>query len=116
MLGASCRIDIATCQPYHTVDEHCVGVLGLGGMGTPIARLFADLGFEIAGWSRTRRKVDKVTCLAGLDELPQLLGCPSSKHLGHVILFPKGGSGSSRFDVMPLGVDGSSGAFGWLFS
>ena len=26
-------------QPYHTVDEHCVGVLGLGGMGTPIARL-----------------------------------------------------------------------------
>jgi len=73
MLGASCRIDIATCQPYHTVDEHCVGVLGLGGMGTPIARLFADLGFEIAGWSRTRRKVDKVTCLAGLDELPQLL-------------------------------------------
>jgi phosphoglycerate dehydrogenase-like enzyme len=47
MLGASCRIDIATCQPYHTVDEHCVGVLGLGGMGTPIARLFADLGFEV---------------------------------------------------------------------
>ena len=61
-------------QPYHTVDEHCVGVLGLGGMGISIARLFADLGFEVAGWSRTRRKVDKVTCLAGLDELPQLLG------------------------------------------
>lgn len=54
-----------------------------------------------------------------LDDGNRLLttaGCPSSKHLGHVILFPKGGSGSSRFDVMPLGVDGSSGAFGWLFS
>ena len=38
--------------------------------------------------------------------------CPSSKHLGHVILFPMGGSGSSRFDVMPLVVDGLSGGFG----
>jgi len=42
--------------------------------------------------------------------------CPSSKHLGHVILFPMGGSGSSRFDVMPLVVDGSSGVFGWSVS
>ena len=39
--------------------------------------------------------------------------CPSSYDLGHVILFPMGGSGSSRFDVMPLFVDGSSGGFGW---
>jgi hypothetical protein len=44
------------------------------------------------------------------------LYCPSSKHLGHVILFPMGGSGSSRFDVMPLVVDGSSGVFGWSVS
>ena len=39
--------------------------------------------------------------------------CPSSKHLGHLSLFLNGGSGSSRFDVKPLVVDGSSGGFGW---
>ena len=48
-------------------------MLGLGGMGTPIARMFASLGFRVAGWSRTRKTVNEVTCFAGLDELPNLL-------------------------------------------
>ena len=41
------------------------------------------------------------------------LGCPSSKQMGLLSVFHKGGSGSSLFDVKPLGVDGSSGGFGW---
>ena len=40
-------------------------------------------------------------------------GCPSSKQMGLLSVFHKGGSGSSSFDVKPLGVDGSSGGFGW---
>ena len=40
-------------------------------------------------------------------------GCPSSKQMGLLSVFHKGGSGSSLFDVKPLGVDGSSGGFGW---
>ena len=44
------------------------------------------------------------------------MNCPSSKHLGHMILFHMGGPGSSRFDVKPLVVDGSSGALGWSVS
>jgi len=44
------------------------------------------------------------------------VACPSSNDLGHVILFSMGGSGSSRFDFMPLVVDGSSGGFGWSVS
>ena len=47
----------------------------------------------------------------GLGDL--LMGCPSSKQMGLLSVFPKGGSGSSLFDVKPLGVDGSSGGFGW---
>ncbi len=39
--------------------------------------------------------------------------CPSSKQMGLLSVFHKGGSGSSLFDVKPLGVDGSSGGFGW---
>ena len=41
------------------------------------------------------------------------LFCPSSKQMGLLSVFHKGGSGSSLFDVKPLGVDGSSGGFGW---
>ncbi len=41
------------------------------------------------------------------------LNCPSSKQMGLLSVFHKGGSGSSLFDVKPLGVDGSSGGFGW---
>ena len=39
--------------------------------------------------------------------------CPSSKQMGLLSVFHKGGSGSSLFDVKPLGFDGSSGVFGW---
>ena len=34
--------------------------------------------------------------------------CPSSKQMGLLSVFHKGGSGSSLFDVKPLGVDGLS--------
>ena len=39
--------------------------------------------------------------------------CPSSKQMGLLSVLHKGGSGSSLFDVKPLGFDGSSGGFGW---
>ena len=41
------------------------------------------------------------------------VGCPSSKQMGLLSVFHKGGSGSSLFDVKPLGFDGSSGGFVW---
>ena len=41
------------------------------------------------------------------------IDCPSSKQMGLLSVFHKGGSGSSLFDVKPLGFDGSSGGFGW---
>ena len=41
------------------------------------------------------------------------IDCPSSKQMGLLSVFHKGGSGSSLFDVKPIGVDGSSGGFGW---
>ncbi len=43
----------------------------------------------------------------------KVFNCPSSKQMGLLSVFHKGGSGSSLFDVKPLGVDGSSGGFGW---
>ena len=48
-----------------------------------------------------------------LAEVIEDRGCPSSKQMGLLSVFHKRGSGSSLFDVKPLGVDGSSGGFGW---
>ena len=47
------------------------------------------------------------------DDGSSTVHCPSSKQMGLLSVFHKGGSGSSLFDVKPLGFDGSSGGFGW---
>lgn len=60
-------------HPYRDVSENWVGVLGLGGMGVPIAEQFRTCGFNVMGWSSTRKTVDGVTCFAGMDELGELL-------------------------------------------
>ena len=67
----------------------------------------AMLGFSTAAWKLAPRD-----CFIGWTR--QLREkCPSSKQMGLLSVFHKGGSGSSLFNVKPLGVDGSSGGFGW---
>ena len=71
--------------------------------GWPVAML----GFSTAAWKLAPRD-----CFIGWTR--QLREkCPSSKQMGLLSVFHKGGSGSSLFDVKPLGFDGSSGGFGW---
>jgi glyoxylate/hydroxypyruvate reductase A len=53
--------------------SHTIGVMGLGALGTPVATALAQLGFPVRGWSRSRRSVEQVACLAGQDELPHFL-------------------------------------------
>lgn len=50
-----------------------VGVMGLGELGGDAARRFAGLGFETAGWSRTPKQIDGVTCYHGPDGLGDFL-------------------------------------------
>ncbi|SNT16604.1 2-hydroxyacid dehydrogenase [Tropicimonas sediminicola] len=50
-----------------------VTVLGLGVLGAACARALAGLGFIVAGWSRTPRDVEGVTCLSGPEGLEQAL-------------------------------------------
>ena len=44
-----------------------VGVMGVGAIGSLIARRFAALGFDVRGWARTTRHIDGVKVLAGND-------------------------------------------------
>ncbi len=50
-----------------------VGVMGLGVIGAQVAQAVADLGYPVAGWSRSRRAVQGVQSYAGTEELPAFL-------------------------------------------
>lgn len=59
--------------PERLARERRVGVLGLGELGTAAAQSLAGLGFDVAGWSRTRRDVPGIDCRHGEEALPGLL-------------------------------------------
>ncbi len=45
--------------------ERGVGVMGLGTLGQAVARGLAALDFDVAGWSRSEKAIDGVTCFHG---------------------------------------------------
>ena len=59
------------------------------------------------------RVLDKIADRQAIEVHDDSICRPSSKQMGLLSVFHKGGSGSSLFDVKPLGFDGSSGGFGW---
>lgn len=46
-------------------NEWPVGVLGLGAVGSQVARTLASLGYDVAGWARTSRQEATFTTFAG---------------------------------------------------
>ncbi|MEB8389411.1 glyoxylate/hydroxypyruvate reductase A [Rhodobacteraceae bacterium KMM 6894] len=56
-----------------TPGERRVGVLGLGAIGGHIAKSAAQMGFDTAGWSRSPKELEAVTCLHGADGLDEIL-------------------------------------------
>lgn len=50
-----------------------VGILGLGAIGGEAARMFVAVGFDVAGWSRTAKKLDGVASFYGADQLDEFL-------------------------------------------
>lgn len=42
-----------------------IGVLGLGELGAPAARLLAGMGYDVRGWSRSPKAVPGVACRSG---------------------------------------------------
>ena len=77
-----------------------VGVMGLGTLGADAAQALAHLGFRVAGWSRSERKIDGVDCFhgeAGLDAFlrrSNILVCllpltPDTRHILNRPLFAK---------------------------
>lgn len=59
--------------PVRTAADYRVGVLGLGSLGQAVLAQLVALGFDTAGWSRSRHTMAGVRCHAGADELGAFL-------------------------------------------
>jgi glyoxylate/hydroxypyruvate reductase A len=59
--------------PAPETSERRVGVLGLGALGADTASKVAALGFDVAGWSRTRKLIGSVESFHGEDQLEAFL-------------------------------------------
>jgi glyoxylate/hydroxypyruvate reductase A len=58
---------------YTPAQEKTVALLGLGALGEAAARRLLEAGFNVCGWSRTRKTLAGVECFAGEPELPAML-------------------------------------------
>ncbi len=65
-------------HPFHfqmkVASDTRVGILGLGTLGLACAQALVALGFDVAGFSNTRKNVPNVASFAGAGELPEFLG------------------------------------------
>jgi glyoxylate/hydroxypyruvate reductase A len=53
--------------------ERRVGVLGLGVLGADAARVLRELRFDVAGWSRSPKELEGITCFHGSAGLAEFL-------------------------------------------
>lgn len=55
------------------IGQTRIGIMGLGQLGAHVARRLAQIGFDVAGWSRSPADLPGVTCMAGPAALPAFL-------------------------------------------
>ena len=58
---------------YPLARDRKVGILGLGVLGSDAAEKLVGLGFDVAGWSRTRKSIPGVISFYGQDQLADFL-------------------------------------------
>ena len=60
-------------HPTGIASECRVGIMGLGSLGRPVARMLGGVGFPVAGWSRRPKTMEGVACFAGAEGLEPFL-------------------------------------------
>ena len=60
-------------QPYKNISNTRIGILGLGKIGAHVAENFSSIGFQVAGWSNSKKQLSKVEGFAGDVEFSSFL-------------------------------------------
>ena len=60
-------------NPPFTAPDTTVGILGLGTLGSAVARQLQAVGYRMQGWSQTRKQINGVQSYCGDAELPAFL-------------------------------------------
>ena len=71
-------------------SDRTIGLLGLGELGSDVARKLGALGFDVVGWSRRAKNLAGVICLTELDavlEKSDVVVCllPLTPHTRHIL-------------------------------
>ncbi|GGH61900.1 glyoxylate/hydroxypyruvate reductase A [Frigidibacter albus] len=67
------RQQVWKTRDFVWADQRRVGILGLGELGRATAAALRPFGFPLAGWSRSPRQIDGVTCHHGPEGLRKML-------------------------------------------
>lgn len=67
------RVNCWHPQATRLAKDIRVSILGLGQLGTHVARTLAAMGYRVSGWSRQPRQIDQVNCVHGETALRNLL-------------------------------------------
>ncbi len=62
--------------PYGSVRETHIGIMGLGQLGSGVAKKLAAFGFTVSGWSASEKNIPGVKSFVGDAELEDFLGTP----------------------------------------
>lgn len=60
-------------QPPFNFSHLTIGIMGLGAMGQATAIMLTNLDLQVAGWSKSSKKIERVDCYAGDKELDLFL-------------------------------------------
>ncbi|APZ47719.1 glyoxylate/hydroxypyruvate reductase A [Polaribacter reichenbachii] len=53
---------------YRSINNTTVSILGLGKIGSYVAQKFAQIGFNVKGWSNSAKQIENVTSFSGENE------------------------------------------------
>ena len=67
------RAGVWKILPPLAAADRKVGILGMGVLGTAAAQKLHHIGFDVAGWSRSPRRIDGITTFHGPEGLDALL-------------------------------------------
>ena len=62
-----------TPRPTLLCSERRVGIMGLGELGTASIAALLPFGFQLSGWSRSKRSIAGVDCFGGYEEMDAFL-------------------------------------------